>query len=101
MNGQVGCQSGDSILSLLAPIAICLHWQWNAGPAQLLAFGSIGVELTCLCCKGFCPSLVTRLTQDGWDVMMISSAEGLPLSHPAMRMSAGVIKVSSEPMAIL
>ena len=38
------------------------------------------------------------------DVMVMSSAAGLPLSHPAMRMSVclhGVIKVSSEAMAPL
>ena len=57
MNGQVGCHPGDGIMD---SIAICLHYQWNAGPAQLLAFGSIGVELADLSCMGYCTSLVTR-----------------------------------------
>ena len=37
------------------------------------------------------------------DVMVMSSAAGLPLSHPAIRMScwSGVIKVSSEAMVSL
>ena len=49
MNGQVGHQP---VTGLLAPIhTVCLHCQWNAGPAQLLAFGSIGVEFADLCCK--------------------------------------------------
>ena len=57
MNGQVGCHPGDGIMDLFVPIAIC---QWSAGPAQLLAFGSIGVELADLSCMGYCTSLVTR-----------------------------------------
>ena len=32
-------------MCLLAPIAISLHCQWDAGPAQHLALGSIGVKL--------------------------------------------------------
>ena len=59
VNGQEGCQPGEGIMGLLAPIAICLHCQWDAGPAQLLAFGTIGEELAGLCCKGCRTSLVT------------------------------------------
>eukprot|EP00731_Ephydatia_muelleri_P008465 Em0004g803a len=43
--------------------------QWHVGPTQLLAFGSIGVELVVLICIGF-PILLTRLTQDGRAVVM-------------------------------
>ena len=39
---KLGCKPGDGIMGLFAPVVICLHYQWNAGPAQLLAFGSIG-----------------------------------------------------------
>eukprot|EP00731_Ephydatia_muelleri_P024502 Em0016g773a len=53
------------------------------------AFGSIGVELTGLFCKGCCTSVVTQLTQDG-------RAEG---NKDVSR--SGVIKVSGEAMAFL
>ncbi|KAL5496850.1 hypothetical protein EMCRGX_G013218 [Ephydatia muelleri] len=43
--------------------------QWHAGPTQLLALGSIGVELVVLICIGF-PILLTRLTQDGRAVVI-------------------------------
>ncbi|KAL5496785.1 hypothetical protein EMCRGX_G013143 [Ephydatia muelleri] len=43
--------------------------QWHAGPTQLLALGSIGVELVVLICIGY-PILLTRLTQDGRAVVM-------------------------------
>ena len=54
---------------LFASIAILPHSQWHVGPTQLLAFGSIGVELVFLICISF-PILLTRLTQDGRAVVM-------------------------------
>ena len=54
---------------LFASIAILPHSQWHVGPTQLLALGSIGVELVVLICIGF-PILLTRLTQDGRAVLM-------------------------------
>ena len=54
---------------LFASIAILPHSQWHVGPTQLLALGSIGVELVVLICIGF-PILLTRLTQDGRAVVM-------------------------------
>eukprot|EP00731_Ephydatia_muelleri_P018694 Em0011g734a len=47
---------------------------WNAGPVQLLAFGSIGVELAGLSCKGCCTCVVT---QDGMAEKIMSSASSL------------------------
>ena len=65
MNGQMGCQPGDGIVGLFAPTAIVSTANGMQDPIQLLAFGSIGVELVGLSYKGCCTSLVTRLTQDG------------------------------------
>ncbi|KAL5496806.1 hypothetical protein EMCRGX_G013166 [Ephydatia muelleri] len=44
-----------------ASLVIAHTGQWHAGPTQLLALGSIGVELVVLICIGF-PILLTRLT---------------------------------------
>ncbi|KAL5496791.1 hypothetical protein EMCRGX_G013149 [Ephydatia muelleri] len=65
-----GCVVVDTVLT-----------QWHAGPTQLLAFGSIGVELVVLICIGF-PNL---RWQSSGDVMVISNVAGLPLSLPATR----------------
>ena len=70
---------GDGIMGLFAPVAVYLHSGWNAGPVQLLAFGSIGVELAGLSCKGCCTCVVT---QDGMAEKIMSSA---PASVPSSK----------------
>ena len=51
------------LFATVVATAILPHNQWHVGPTQLLALGSIGVELVVLICIGF-SILLTRLTQD-------------------------------------
>ena len=58
-NGQVGCQPGDGVVSLFAPIAV--SFQANGMKNQHHSCMAIGVELAGLSCKGCCCGLLTRL----------------------------------------
>ena len=75
----------------------CHRCQWNTGQVQLLALASHWIGM----CGPQLQWLLHRygLVQRG-EVMVMSRAEGLPLSQPAMRMSADLVWSSSLVRAI-
>ena len=78
-------------MGLLAPIAICLHYHGMQGQPNSWHLGPLECSLQASAARAATPAWSLKMAEQSGEVMVRSSPAGLPLSQPAMRVSAGLV----------